>query len=1482
MFWCFFLNLFLFNSSLLGQEIFSGASYNLPSSDQQVLDSQLDNYTVVSFDSGQVREYLRKKNGNAMINFKLAGVYDLTVLVQPRELYSGDCVIRAETSEGVVLLPCGPSPIFEGTIEGVENSEVYIFTNSSKFYLSISQGTTQINLSNLSNYIPSYLGQNLFVISENLIETNFTNVTDCSKASRETGPPDHVLGIALDADFEFFNQNKGASGNLEEELEAVKTVMEDNLAESEKILRNYFKLGYQCAHIHIWAVDDPYVSSGSDANSFLEDIKAFWDNELPCYKRVWTHLLSGKNLGYDGANHGLSEMCLSQQWNYSVSRHSGQLYQFSTIAHEIIHGFGIAHSTGECQDVWTNEPIFPLMWEGGSNSTSSDGNDSDYFIIKEVKGLVNSYLDATGSCLNEFNPTPQGCETCHVVSDLSVDNDTPILNCNNNDLIEYTLKICNDCNARNFEKVQIRFNGGPVETINLTGLPNQLGDFTNVKYDELPPFWRFNVFKENVYFNPSECKEFKIKVRAISNENIFTTGTSQYFNFNLSNIFISSTSQLTIPSLDFNLATGTTLSSLNLPPDNCTNEVPQRIEVNGTFTIDQDYCFVNSEFIMRPGSEIIVNPNVRLTLKNCELFGCDQMWKGIRVSENGGLVSDGSTITDAEYAIIANTNSSTGLKSTRFENNYISYYVPPSLNGQPRSLGKYRFDGCSFIGGPLLNAYQGQSNHGEWSHTGILANDLTKLNIFGLGNSPINIAQMPVSFNSFTANGIKTKNSNLFVSKSVFENIPPVFGFQPTKGGTAIAADGDGSQLLKVENLGYDDVLGTNLGGIGIKNGYEGISFTEMNAEIEGIHMQNLITGISATRGMNTIMNIVDNNIEARRFGIRTVHNVPIEGNIMENTITIKGERGEGIRLNEIDHVASNWIIHNNLINIIEGVAGISHNSGNGSTITNNTINMSMQNVKPYDGIILTGSPNVNMECNVVIGNGLETVNLRGIGISLIGSSSSMVSCNTIDNTTVGMSFWGVCANNEFQGNTFNNHQEGLLFGRYLADGTSSGAVTFEPQTHKGNIWNSLFEGNNGNPDFRGAVHLALDPTIPNLSKFVVDPMFDGGNTQELLPSFSSVSSNWFSSEGDNNLNTFICNNLICPVGIGFNGLLDNTGSDKVKDRIVDGSLIFDHYQDALFWTSSRHLYKKIVEDSGTLNGKADLIEYYNNKYNSSIGAFSRVSEDTYHMMTIDATFNNQLENTLNNLSNNLSQLVSIQETLYEGGLSSSDEQNLINSINMKNEKIESIVSTRINTIGKLKSKINVQASKINTDNSSITTDKIFETQELMINDIILRSYVSSDFWSTGDKGKLYRIANQCALSGGDGVFRARTLLSLIDPLITFDDTELCSAKSERNSKARVREGGDIEEGLSTSEVNLLVYPSPAKDRVWIEYQLPKEESGVIRIFNSIGEEVYNYRVAKNSDNHVINANQYPSGIYWISLMQNGRVLSKEELIISK
>ena len=96
----------------------------------------------------------------------------------------------------------------------------------------------------------------------------------------------------------------------------------------------------------------------------------------------------------------------------------------------------------------------------------------------------------------------------------------------------------------------------------------------------------------------------------------------------------------------------------------------------------------------------------------------------------------------------------------------------------------------------------------------------------------------------------------------------------------------------------------------------------------------------------------------------------------------------------------------------------------------------------------------------------------------------------------------------------------------------------------------------------------------------------------------------------------------------------------------------------------------------------------------------------------------------------------------------------------------------------------------------------------------------------------LFDIASQCPMLGGNAVFKARALYSLIDDAQVFDDPLIC-----------LQSGIVVRSATEPTELSLQVVPNPASEEATLVLGSEHEYAAQFIIMNALGKEVLRYAV---------------------------------------
>ena len=135
-----------------------------------------------------------------------------------------------------------------------------------------------------------------------------------------------------------------------------------------------------------------------------------------------------------------------------------------------------------------------------------------------------------------------------------------------------------------------------------------------------------------------------------------------------------------------------------------------------------------------------------------------------------------------------------------------------------------------------------------------------------------------------------------------------------------------------------------------------------------------------------------------------------------------------------------------------------------------------------------------------------------------------------------------------------------------------------------------------------------------------------------------------------------------------------------------------------------------------------------------------------------------------------------------------------------------------------------------------------------------------------GEKGS---IANQCPITGGRGVYAARSLYESIEPTI-YDDEAICTAIG-------VSQKSDMQYAI---EKYFAIAPNPTDGDISFVAKQTCEEATQVEIYNALGQQLATTMLPAYESVTTISLTCLNIGIYFVQFKQNNVILQTEKLSI--
>jgi hypothetical protein len=176
--------------------------------------------------------------------------------------------------------------------------------------------------------------------------------------------------------------------------------------------------------------------------------------------------------------------------------------------------------------------------------------------------------------------------------------------------------------------------------------------------------------------------------------------------------------------------------------------------------------------------------------------------------------------------------------------------------------------------------------------------------------------------------------------------------------------------------------------------------------------------------------------------------------------------------------------------------------------------------------------------------------------------------------------------------------------------------------------------------------------------------------------------------------------------------------------------------------------------------------------------------------------------------------------------------------------------------------------------NNNIIATNIADSLHKFVNKQYI-SYLRSKKLSEPMLAQLRDIATLCPFTFGDGVYIARGLLNIADTVI-MNYTNICDTGSIGNKSMRV------EDIVEQDNLQIILYPNPAKDMLTIEYGSSENNSNdlLFEVYDLLGKKLLVTNIVPGRQE--INLGTLSQGVYSYKFTNNDKVVKKDKLVIIK
>jgi hypothetical protein len=193
--------------------------------------------------------------------------------------------------------------------------------------------------------------------------------------------------------------------------------------------------------------------------------------------------------------------------------------------------------------------------------------------------------------------------------------------------------------------------------------------------------------------------------------------------------------------------------------------------------------------------------------------------------------------------------------------------------------------------------------------------------------------------------------------------------------------------------------------------------------------------------------------------------------------------------------------------------------------------------------------------------------------------------------------------------------------------------------------------------------------------------------------------------------------------------------------------------------------------------------------------------------------------------------------------------------------------------------------------NNNLSNNTVFSTNAKWINEIKLQQLqFGLDSITTLQWMQIENLANSCPYFDGDAVYKAREIIAFKKPANYYNDLRIC------NTQGYYKTNNQSSLDLQLKQLNEIVnaknnygnafsndgfiYPNPASREINLKYNLQKEETSELIIYNLLGEKINIIKVKNEYELKRIDISNIFAGLYTYKFItQNGyTIIGKLEI----
>lgn len=923
------------------------------------------------------------------------------------------------------------------------------------------------------------------------------------------------------------------------------------------------------------------------------------------------------------------------------------------------------------------------------------------------------------------------------------------------------------------------------------------------------------------------------------------------------------------------------------------------IDMQGTVTIIGTTSFTGYTFRMAPNTLLKVIPSVTLTLTNCKLFSCSELWNGIMLQgewgNNSALNLNNTSIEDMYNGIVLDYGtapfSTTGSKGTInitnsiLNKNYIAIQIKNST-GSAGHATSYPFS----ITTSTLSSYASTTSPGADLKPSSTYTYAYKQITNGSGNTSAPYLNFPRSFIGISlenlGNGIPVTIGNYTSTAltNIFDNLD--FGIYGTEVKTIIQ-----NNYFKNITGSVKSVDPLQFGGAPPADGPDEIGIAIAITQTATPYNNGCRIGKNEGLPSNNNPFPSSNKFEDCNKGARIINcsDFMCGSNVFTTTTT-------SIPVSTTSGWPPSLIINPNTYYFYKGQSAIwSVGVGQYAEIASNIIRNHNTGIYNNHSITSSGSGQVSITDNDIAAPSSTGYCKQAIQVAQVGGYNLPTNGLSIVNNTIDQVYCGIVANSVLDGLwiqnphifvedvaktvnysatqqrtgiILNNCEYALVKGNVLSSNASSIPTTSTTSNYLNGVY--LTNSKLGKIECNSTTNLGrcfvFQGTCDNSWK--VNNMSNSYTGLEIrtlgrigpqgaasgAPNLSA--NTWTTITRETNIISSAGNNTISPLyvasGAGTQPTLNfgtsghtYTVGPSFGIRVVTGTS----------YTCNEGSAERMTEGDNTgvnyqqkVNQSADSLANYI--------SLAKSDENTYDVFTDEFIYQNK-------------QLV--YKLLNRSDIQSAEGSSLANFY-------DAYQNTAISKLTEVQEAIsNNSVNDAINKNTSVSVSNQAEYKHQRANELMLKYLNNRMYTYTSDeKRDIYDMANECIVKGYY-VVQTRNLLNIITHQIT-EYEDLCEA--EANAMRRTK--GKTEETENNIHTSFNLFPNPNNGNMVLDYDLGTINNAVIKLYDITGKFIKSYKLDTGKGMLEMNEQNLHNGIYFYHILVEGKTIKADKIVIIK